>query len=76
MNLTMQKYVSYRQGCPRLDEAVGICFDTPIKSMLVVSEFIGFSPYAIGAMTIRVNTRNKETVVDAMNATLTMHVAE
>ncbi|GLJ28764.1 hypothetical protein SUGI_0567020 [Cryptomeria japonica] len=62
------------QGCPKLDEALGLSSDTPKKSMLVVSEFIGCSPSLSGA--IRVNPWNIEAVADAINAALTMPVAE
>lgn len=74
MNLTPYEYVSCRQGCPKLDEALGLSSDTPKKSMLVVSEFIGCSPSLSGA--IRVNPWNIEAVADAINAALTMPVAE
>ncbi|ERM93894.1 hypothetical protein AMTR_s00137p00018220 [Amborella trichopoda] len=70
MNLIPYKYVVCRQGSASLDEAFGLAHDTPRKSMLVVSEFIGCSPSLSGA--IRVNPWNIEAVAEAMNSAITM----
>ncbi|KAJ4951933.1 hypothetical protein NE237_028765 [Protea cynaroides] len=75
MNLVPYTYTVCRQSSPVLDEALG--FDgsnTPRKSMIVVSEFIGCSPSLSGA--IRVNPWNIDAVSEAMNLAITMPEAE
>lgn len=68
MNLIPYEYIICRQGCPKLDEAIGVTPGKPRSSMLVVSEFIGCSPSLSGA--IRVNPWNIEAVSDALNTAI------
>ncbi|KAH1131248.1 hypothetical protein J1N35_002626 [Gossypium stocksii] len=70
MNLVPYKYIVYRQGTSRMDEALQIAPESPRTSMLVVSEFIGCSPSLSGA--IRVNPWNIDAVADALNMAITM----
>lgn len=68
MNLTPYEYVVCRQGIPGAEadsDLVGA-----MKSMLVISEFIGCSPSLSGA--IRVNPWNVEATAEAMNEALSM----
>ncbi|XP_076955237.1 putative alpha,alpha-trehalose-phosphate synthase [UDP-forming] 7 [Bidens hawaiensis] len=59
MNLTPYEYVVCRQGISGSDSS-----NSPQKSMLVVSEFVGCSPSLSGA--IRVNPWNVEATAEAM----------
>ncbi|KAI7750059.1 hypothetical protein M8C21_023460 [Ambrosia artemisiifolia] len=59
MNLTPYEYVVCRQGISGSDSS-----NSPQKSMLVVSEFVGCSPSLSGA--IRVNPWNVESTAEAM----------
>ncbi|KAK8923733.1 Alpha,alpha-trehalose-phosphate synthase [UDP-forming] 6 [Platanthera zijinensis] len=70
MNLIPYEYVVSRNGNERLDRALGRDRETPRKSVLVVSEFIGCSPSLSGA--IRVNPWNIDAVADAMDSALEM----
>lgn len=74
MNLTPYEYIVSRQGSAKLDETLGLRPNTPKKSMLVVSEFIGCSPSLSGA--IRVNPWNIDAVAEAMNTAISMPEAE
>ncbi|CAI9098680.1 OLC1v1035366C3 [Oldenlandia corymbosa var. corymbosa] len=75
MNLVPYKYTVSRQGCPNLDQAMGLSESTTQrKSVIVVSEFIGCSPSLSGA--IRVNPWNIDDVADGMNSALKMSDAE
>ncbi|XP_076948626.1 putative alpha,alpha-trehalose-phosphate synthase [UDP-forming] 7 [Bidens hawaiensis] len=60
MNLTPYEYVVCRQGISGSDSS-----NSPQKSMLVVSEFVGCSPSLSGA--IRVNPWNVESTAEAMD---------
>ena len=68
MNLIPYEYIICRQGNEKLDETLGLNPETPKKSMLVVSEFIGCSPSLSGA--IRVNPWNIDAVAEAMDSAL------
>ncbi|KAL8157632.1 alpha,alpha-trehalose-phosphate synthase [UDP-forming] 6-like [Apium graveolens] len=70
MNLIPYEYIISRQGNERLDQVLGMTSNTPKKSMLVVSEFIGCSPSLSGA--IRVNPWNIDVVAEAMDCALEM----
>lgn len=74
MNLIPYEYIISRQGNERLDKVLGLDPNTPKKSMLVVSEFIGCSPSLSGA--IRVNPWNIDAVADAMDGALVMDESE
>lgn len=75
MNLVPYKYTVCRQGSPFLDKTLGVDgSNTPRKSMIVVSEFIGCSPSLSGA--IRVNPWDIDAVSDAMNLAITVPEAE
>lgn len=74
MNLIPYEYIISRQGNERLDKVLGVDPNTPKKSMLVVSEFIGCSPSLSGA--IRVNPWNIDAVADAMDSALIMDEPE
>ncbi|KAF8364836.1 hypothetical protein HHK36_033189 [Tetracentron sinense] len=75
MNLVPYEYTICRQGSPVLDKALGIDgSNTPRKSMIIASEFIGCSPSLSGA--IRVNPWNIDAVLDAMNLAITMPEVE
>ncbi|KAH0455700.1 hypothetical protein IEQ34_015732 [Dendrobium chrysotoxum] len=65
MNLIPYEYVIYRQGNERLDKLLQLDALEPKRSMLVVSEFIGYSPSLSGA--ICVNPWNVDSVAEAMN---------
>ncbi|KAK1352741.1 UDP-Glycosyltransferase / trehalose-phosphatase family protein [Heracleum sosnowskyi] len=70
MNLIPYEYIISRQGNERLDKVLGLTSNSPKKSMLVVSEFIGCSPSLSGA--IRVNPWNIDIVAEAMDCALKM----
>ncbi|KAL2936023.1 putative alpha alpha-trehalose-phosphate synthase [UDP-forming] 10 [Bienertia sinuspersici] len=70
LNLTPYKYIICRQGCQKIDEAMGVAAGTARSSMLVVSEFVGCSPSLSGA--IRVNPWNIEAVADALKMAISM----
>ncbi|GER27802.1 trehalose phosphate synthase [Striga asiatica] len=72
MNLVPYKYTVSRQGCPMLDEALG--FESPKKSVIIVSEFIGCSPSLSGA--IRVNPWDMSSVAEAMASGIMMKDSE
>ncbi|KAG1346538.1 Alpha,alpha-trehalose-phosphate synthase [UDP-forming] 5 [Cocos nucifera] len=72
MNLTPYEYIVCRQGIAGSDP--GSEADSPRKSMLVVSEFIGCSPSLSGA--IRVNPWNIESTAEAMNEAVSLSDAE
>lgn len=75
MNLVPYKYTVCRQSNPDLDNALGLeGSETPRKSMIIVSEFIGCSPSLSGA--IRVNPWNIDSVSEGMNLAITMPEAE
>ncbi|KAG5532042.1 hypothetical protein RHGRI_026606 [Rhododendron griersonianum] len=74
MNLIPYEYIISRQGNEKLDKVLGLDPNTPKKSMLVVSEFIGCSPSLSGA--IRVNPWNIDAVADAMDGALVMEEPE
>ncbi|KAA8524504.1 hypothetical protein F0562_010927 [Nyssa sinensis] len=75
MNLVPYKYTVCRQGSPDLDKALGLdWYAMQRKSVILVSEFIGFSPSLSGA--IRVNPWNIDAVADAMNLAISMPEAE
>ncbi|CAA6671490.1 unnamed protein product [Spirodela intermedia] len=68
MNLTPYEYIVGRQGVPGSES------ESPRKSMLVVSEFIGCSPSLSGA--IRINPWNIESTAEAMNEAVAMDEGE
>ncbi|KAG8663318.1 hypothetical protein MANES_01G198900v8 [Manihot esculenta] len=74
MNLVPYKYIVCRQGTLYMDKAMGTASDSPRKSMIVVSEFIGCSPSLSGA--IRVNPWDIDAVADALNLAITMPESE
>ncbi|XVF13656.1 hypothetical protein REPUB_Repub08aG0226700 [Reevesia pubescens] len=74
MNLIPYEYIICRQGNEKLDETLGLNPLAPKKSMLVLSEFIGFSPYLSGA--IRVNPWNIDAMAEAMDSALIVSEAE
>ncbi|KAG6483545.1 hypothetical protein ZIOFF_060193 [Zingiber officinale] len=71
MNLIPYEYIVCKQGIPKGD---AVKLDSPKKSMLVVSEFIGCSPSLSGA--IRVNPWNIETTGEAMNEAISISDGE
>lgn len=72
MNLTPYEYVVCRQGIPGAEADSDLA--GAMKSMLVISEFIGCSPSLSGA--IRVNPWNVEATAEAMNEALSMSEQE
>ncbi|KAF7838348.1 putative alpha,alpha-trehalose-phosphate synthase [UDP-forming] 9 [Senna tora] len=74
MNLIPYKYIVCRQGNAKLDEALGIAFESPRTSALVVSEFIGCSPSLSGAL--RVNPWDINAVADAIDLAITMNIED
>ncbi|XVF47747.1 hypothetical protein PTKIN_Ptkin03bG0135700 [Pterospermum kingtungense] len=75
MNLVPYKYTVCRQGCPLLDEALGVDEKSPSKnSVIIVSEFIGCSPSLSGA--IRVNPWDISQMANAMHAAILMPETE
>lgn len=75
MNLVPYEYTVSRQGTPDLDKALGLDgSNTPKKSVIIVSEFIGCSPSLSGA--IRVNPWDVTSVSDGMILGITMTDAE
>ncbi|OIW20083.1 hypothetical protein TanjilG_00574 [Lupinus angustifolius] len=74
MNLVPYKYIVCRQGSPKLDEVLKIDSDSPRRSSLVVSEFIGCSPSLSGA--IRINPWDINAIADALNLAITMDDGE
>lgn len=74
MNLIPYEYIICRQGNEKLDETLRLNPETPKKSMLVISEFIGCSPSLSGA--IRVNPWNIDAVAEAMNSALVVAEGE
>lgn len=74
MNLVPYKYIVCRQGSSHLNEATCMKMESPRTSILVVSEFIGCSPFLSGA--ISVNPWDIESVADAMNMAITIPEAE
>ncbi|KAI3801677.1 hypothetical protein L1987_29789 [Smallanthus sonchifolius] len=70
MNLVPYKYIVSRQGSPELDKALGICEPKDRKSVIIVSEFIGCSPFLSGA--IRVNPWRVDSVTMAMISAIGM----
>lgn len=74
MNLIPYEYIVSRQGMTPNEEGGQEPSDTPKKSMLVISEFIGCSPSLSGA--IRVNPWNIEAVAEAINAAITLPESE
>ncbi|KAE8719889.1 Alpha,alpha-trehalose-phosphate synthase 6 [Hibiscus syriacus] len=68
MNLTPYEYIVCRQGVSESESSSES--NGPMKSMLVVSEFIGCSPSLSGA--IRVNPWNIESTAEAMNEAISM----
>ncbi|XP_048320480.1 alpha,alpha-trehalose-phosphate synthase [UDP-forming] 5 [Ziziphus jujuba] len=74
MNLIPYEYIICRQGNEKLDETLRLNPESPKKSMLVLSEFIGCSPSLSGA--IRVNPWNIDAVAEAMNSALVVAESE
>jgi len=74
MNLIPYEYIACREGGSRWDAHIVPNPETPKKSMLIVSEFIGCSPSLSGA--IRVNPWNIEAVAEAMNLAITLPDSE
>lgn len=75
MNLVPYKYTACRQGCPVLDEALGVDENSPPKnSVIIVSEFIGCSPSLSGA--IRVNPWNISEMANAMYSAIDLSEIE
>ncbi|KAK8524557.1 hypothetical protein V6N12_029422 [Hibiscus sabdariffa] len=72
MNLTPYEYIVCRQGVSESESSSES--NGPMKSMLVVSEFIGCSPSLSGA--IRVNPWNIESTAEAMNEAISMADSE
>lgn len=72
MNLTPYEYIVCRQGIPGSESTSDS--NSPKKSMIVVSEFIGCSPSLSGA--IRVNPWNVEATAEALNEAISMQDAE
>ncbi|XP_019193503.1 PREDICTED: probable alpha,alpha-trehalose-phosphate synthase [UDP-forming] 7 [Ipomoea nil] len=72
MNLTPYEYVVCRQGIPGAEADSDLA--GAMKSMLVISEFIGCSPSLSGA--IRINPWNVEATAEAMNEALSMSEQE
>ncbi|KAK8608141.1 hypothetical protein V6N13_023572 [Hibiscus sabdariffa] len=68
LNLTPYEYIVCRQGVSESESSSES--NGPMKSMLVVSEFIGCSPSLSGA--IRVNPWNIESTAEAMNEAISM----
>jgi trehalose 6-phosphate synthase/phosphatase len=74
MNLIPYEYIACREGGSQWDAHIVPNPETPKKSMLIVSEFIGCSPSLSGA--IRVNPWNIEAVAEAMNLAITLPDSE
>lgn len=72
MNLTPYEYIVCRQGISGPESSSNA--NSPKKSMLVISEFIGCSPSLSGA--IRVNPWNVEATAEAMNEAISMSDGE
>ncbi|XP_027158329.1 probable alpha,alpha-trehalose-phosphate synthase [UDP-forming] 7 [Coffea eugenioides] len=72
MNLTPYEYIVCRQGIPGSESTSDS--NSPKKSMIVVSEFIGCSPSLSGA--IRVNPWNVEATAEALHEAISMQDAE
>ncbi|KAG8365567.1 hypothetical protein BUALT_Bualt18G0118900 [Buddleja alternifolia] len=76
MNLIPYEYIVCRQGIPGSEfrPNSNLTSNSPKKSMLVVSEFIGCSPSLSGA--IRVNPWDTEATAEALNEAISMSDAE
>jgi trehalose 6-phosphate synthase/phosphatase len=74
MNLIPYEYIACKEGGSQWDAHIVPNPETPKKSMLIVSEFIGCSPSLSGA--IRVNPWNIEAVAEAMNLAITLPDSE
>ncbi|XP_057442983.1 probable alpha,alpha-trehalose-phosphate synthase [UDP-forming] 9 [Lotus japonicus] len=74
MNLIPYQYIVCRQGSAKTDEALEISYDSPRRSALVVSEFIGCSPSLSGA--IRVNPWDINDVAEALRSAIMMYDKE
>ncbi|KAF6138133.1 hypothetical protein GIB67_033547, partial [Kingdonia uniflora] len=72
MNLTPYEYIVCRKGVSGLGS--GLDSSGIKKSMLVVSEFIGYSPSLSGA--IRINLWNIEAIGEALNEAISMAESE